>query len=342
MKTYNHNNSCLLSGHHLILILLISLTFGLAACNKTETATGPREKMTIAYWTGPSAALVQIAFAKNYFTEEGLEATPQPHPFGKIALGAVLDGNADIATVADTPIVLAVTGGKPIYVLAVIQTANRNEAIIASRDRGIARPSDLKGKRIGVTSGTNSDFFAYSFLTANGIDLSQVKVIDLRPDEMLYALSKGKVDAVSTWNPNLQLIRKTLGSRVTIFYNEAVYTETFCLAAKQDFVKAHPEAIKKVLRALVRAESFVNKEQDESRRIVSESSKIDKALLDETWSAYSFKVALNQSLLVTLEDTTRWALMRKLAIGKGVPNYLDFIYLTGLQAVRPEAVSIIR
>jgi NitT/TauT family transport system substrate-binding protein len=164
----------------------------------------------------------------------------------------------------------------------------------------------------------------------------------MRPDEMLDALIKGRVDAVATWYPNRQLILKALGKKGIIFYNEAIYTETFCLAAQKDFVKARPETIKKVLRALIRAETFVQQKQDESRRLVSESSKIDKALIDEMWDAYNFKITLTQSLLVNLEDQTRWALKKKLTASKDMPNYLDFIYADGLSAVKPEAVRILR
>ena len=90
---------------------------------------------------------MNIALVKDYLREEGLDATAQPHAFGKPALLSVINGKADIATVGDTPIVFAVMGGKKITVLAVIQTSNRNEAIVARRDKGIAKPSDLKGKK---------------------------------------------------------------------------------------------------------------------------------------------------------------------------------------------------
>ena len=109
---------------------------------------------------------MDIALAKDYFKEEGLDATPQPYPFGKPALQAVIDGKADIATAGDTPIVFAVMDGQKITTLAVIQTSNRDKAILAKRDRGIAKPSDLKGKTIGLTLGTTGHFFASSFLLA--------------------------------------------------------------------------------------------------------------------------------------------------------------------------------
>src|ERR1700690_4106590 len=107
-------------------ILLISaLLFSLASCDKQEKVIGPPEKITIAYSTAVNAILLYIAFANGYFAEEGLDVTPQPYPFGKPALNAVLEGKADLATVAETPIVLAVMNGRKIATLAVIQTANK-------------------------------------------------------------------------------------------------------------------------------------------------------------------------------------------------------------------------
>jgi NitT/TauT family transport system substrate-binding protein len=307
------------------------------------TVTGCQpEKITIAYPTIFNAVLIHIAFAKDYFGEEGLEATPQPHAFGKPALQSVIEGKADIATVGDTPIVFAVIGGKKITILAMIQSANRNEAIVARQDRGIAGFSDLQGKTIGVTLGTTGDFFAYSFLLAHGIDKKHVKIIDLKPDEMADALSTGKVDAVSTWNPTLSQLQKKLGSNGIIFFGESLYTEMFCVVASQEYVKNNPVAIKKVLRALLKAETFVQQQPEEARRLVAEFIKTDKIVLDETWDDFTFRVALDQALLVDLEDQTRWAIKNRLTVRRDMPNYLDFIYMDGLQAVKPAAVRIIR
>ena len=81
------------------------ILFSMLGCESPQKQAGPREKITIAYSTTPDAVLVCIAIAKGYFSEEGLDAIPQAYPFGKIALNAVIEGKADLATVADTPIV---------------------------------------------------------------------------------------------------------------------------------------------------------------------------------------------------------------------------------------------
>lgn len=321
-----------------LLVVICAAVFLVSGCREKTIAS--REKVTIAYTTILNAVLVHIAFVKGYFADEGLDVTPQPHAFGKPALDAVIDGKADLATVTDTPVVLAVTGGKKLYIIAVIETSGRDEAIVARQDRGISKPSDLKGKNIGVTLGTAGHFFADSFLIARGIDRNNVNIIDMKPDAMFEELSKGKVDAVSVWNPTLKSLGKNLGNKAITFYDETIYTETFCVAAGQEYVKKNPEAIKKFLRALIKAELFVKQNEKEARNLVAEFLKMDKALLDETWDIFSFKVTLDQAMLVDLEDQTRWALKNKLTAGTSMPNYLDYIYVDGLHSVKPEAVRI--
>ncbi len=285
---------------------------------------------------------MHIAFAKNYFAEEGLDAIAQPHAFGKLALDASIEGKADLATVGDTPFVFAVMNGKKITTLAAIEISNRNEAIVARQDRGIAKPSDLLGKKIGVTLGTTSDFFAYSFLRFHGIDEKQVRRIAMNPDDMAEALGTGKVDAVSTWNPYLKQLQNKLGSNGVIFFGETLYTETFCVAATQEYVKKNPETIKKVLRALIKAETFVKQHPEESRRLVAEFTKTDKRILEDTWDVFTFNVALDQGFLVNFEDQTRWVIKNRLATRTDMPNYLDFIYDNALRSVKPVAVRIVR
>ena len=306
-----------------------------------EQAVAP-EKIIIAYVSNSGAVLMHIAFKKGFLAQEGLDVTPQPHAFGKLALEAVIEGKADLATVGDTPIMLAVMNGRKITALATIQTSNLNEAIVARKNRGIAAPGDLRGKIIGVTPGTTGDFFANSFLLIHGIDREHVTFVNMKPDEMSEAIHAGKVDAVSIWNPTLKQVLKESGNNGIAFYGDSFYTEFFCLASDQDYVRNHPEAVRKVLRALIRAEIFVKQQPEDARRLVADFIQTDKAALDEIWNIFSFRVTLDQAFLVDLEDQTRWAIKNGFTLRKDMPDYLDFIYVDGLHSVKPDAVRIIR
>ena len=152
-----------------IFVAIAVIAWSVIGCKPPDKQAGPRKKITFAHTNSPNVALVHIAFAKGFFAEEGLDATPQPHAFGKLALDAVNEGKADFATPGDTPFVYSVMNGRKITALAVIETSNRNQGIIARKDRGIATPSDFLGKRVGFTPGSTSDYFLSSFLLYHGI-----------------------------------------------------------------------------------------------------------------------------------------------------------------------------
>jgi NitT/TauT family transport system substrate-binding protein len=106
-------------------------------------------------------------------------------------------------------------------------------------------------------------------------------------------------------------------------------------------VVSHPETIKKLLRALVRAERFYKDEPDAARKIIADAINVSLENMKEVWPTYLFNVALNQSLVLTLEDETRWAIKNQLTARPDMPNYLNHLYLEGLRAVKPESVTVI-
>jgi len=75
---------------------------------------------------------------------------------------------------------------------------------------------------------------------------------------MADALGAGRVDAVATFNPTLTLLKKETWATKenSILSTSSIYTENFCITGMQDYATKHPETIKKVLRALIKAETF--------------------------------------------------------------------------------------
>lgn len=323
--------------------ILLMLTAAIMGCQKTsEHQNLSPTKITVACTVQPESSLVHIALNKGFFAEEGLKIDPQMHTYGKPALQSVLDGKAELATVAETPIMFAALNGEKIFIIANIFTSNENNAIIARKDRGIASPKDLRGKRIAFTPGTTSDFFMDSFLAANGIERKDVTAVGLKPAEIFDALVTGKVDAACIWNFPLIQLRKELGAKGITFLDKEIYTQTFNIAGQRDFVTKNPETIRKFLRALIKAEQFADQHPEEAEGIVAAVLQIDKKLAHEVWNVFNFRVSLDQSLLVVLEDETRWAIRNNLTKSREMPNYLSYIHADPLKAVNPSTVRIMR
>jgi NitT/TauT family transport system substrate-binding protein len=302
----------------------------------------PPEPITIAANTHyAGTGLVFIAQAKGYFVSEGLNVTLQPYTTGKDALDAALEGRAALATAADIPIMFAVMKEQPVSIIATIFKVEKDPGIVGRKDRGVLTLANLNGKRIGVTLGTSGHFVLDAFLIRQKLSTDDVTLRDLQPQELSEALLNGAVDAVATWEPYLGALRTQLGANGVIFYSEGIYELPFNIAGTRDYVVSHPETIKKLLRALVRAERFCKDEPEVAPKIIADAINVSLKHMMELWPTFQFKVTLDQSLLLTLEDETRWAIKNKLTGRTNIPNYLNHIYLDALHTVTPEAVTII-
>lgn len=324
-------------------VLALAINAGFYACNLTDQKPAvPPEKITIAYSATTESVLAEVAYVKGYFLQEGLKVTPRLHPYGKRALADLLAGNADFATVAETPVMFAIMKGQKISIIATIENSNMGNAIVARRDSGILTFGDLKGKRIAATLGTISEFFLDAILSVHTISRKDVKVVDMKAEEIPNALARGDIDAASTFNPYTATSKKKLGRRLISFQDENLYRWTFNVVAKQEFISKNSDKVRKMLRALVRAEEFVRKNPAEAQKIVADFSNIDIVIVRDIWTNTSFNLTLDQSLILSLEDESKWAIKNKLTRTKKVPNYLDFIYFDGLKTVKPEAVRILK
>jgi NitT/TauT family transport system substrate-binding protein len=159
---------------------------------------------------------------------------------------------------------------------------------------------------------------------------------------MPSALANGDIDAASAFVPYISYAQKKLGNIAVTFYDENIYTWTFNVVATQEFIRKNPEKVKKLLRALIKAEEFVKLNPGEAQKIVAGFSGMDVGIVREIWANNNFSVALDQSLLLALEDETSWAIKGGLVRNPNIPNYLDFFYLDGLTSVKPNAVRILR
>ena len=330
----------------LLFVLYCMLT--LSGCEKppvtagTSGSTPARQKVTIALVNQPQSTLIFVAMKKGYFSDEGLDVQPLLQSFGKAALQTMIEGKADFATSAETPIMFSILRGDAIFVVANIETSTANDAVVARVDAGISKPADLKGKRIGFMPGTTIDFFLDSFLTAQGLTRQDITPVPLKPDEVLDALLAKKADAVAAWNYPLTQIKRQLGAQAVTFYDRQIYTEHFNIAAMQDFVRQNPQTVTALLRGLVRAQAFVDGHANEAQDIVAEAIKVEKDLVEEVWNVMSYQVRLDQNLTITLEDETRWAMKNKLTDQTVMPGYASFIYVDALKAVKPGAVRMDR
>jgi NitT/TauT family transport system substrate-binding protein len=163
----------------------------------------------------------------------------------------------------------------------------------------------------------------------------------LLPGEIAPALAKSTIDAATSWYPHVRDAQDALGENALSLTAADVYTQSVVVIGRSEFLKGHANAMERLVRTMLAAEQFMRSHPEETLKLVAEWLKVDVEALRPVWKDLSFRVELQQSELITLEDEARWAMARGYAPKGPIPNFLPGLYLDALLAVRPERVTVL-
>ncbi|MDP1533930.1 MAG: ABC transporter substrate-binding protein [Rubrivivax sp.] len=331
----------------LSLVIVLPLLLAAGWWLLREPAPAPvKLRFAATYFLGEMLSFV--AYDKGYFREQGLEIELSYSTTGWQSLKRLFEGQADVATVAQLPVVYAALDRRkytpePVgdfAVVADLTVANRAQAGVARRDRGIRSPADLRGKTVGLPQGTTADFFLDSMLRRNGLSDADVKQVNIDVTRLGAAISGGEVDAVLGWQPHSAAALESLGDNGVLLDVGYRYPSGWLVVFMKDYLRAHPGVADRFLRAMARAEVFVHERPDEARQILARHLKTDLATVERGMVDIGVKLSLSESLLVTLEEQARWAIRRGLSPQQTPPNLLDYFDQGPLRRVKPDGITL--
>ena len=165
---------------------------------------------------------------------------------------ALASGDVDISLHFVAPLIIQLDAGDPITLLGGVHVGCY-ELFGTDRVRVIR---DLKGKTVAIT-GLTQRVFLSSMVAYVGLDPRKDVIFVERPAaEGKRLLAEGKVDAYLGFPPDPQELRARKVGRVVV--NSAVdrpWSQYFCCIATghREFVRKHPIATKRALRAILKA-----------------------------------------------------------------------------------------
>ena len=325
------------------LVAMFLLSFG-CIDNKTGAFTASSSDspvLKIGYQKGPISTLAIIAKEKGYFEQEGVNIELSEFTAGKLALQAFLGGSVDFAIVGDLPVALAKTSGNNFVVVSQVIAKTHNEnRIIALKDSNAISIQDYfsaKHRKVGTFLGGTAEFYLHEFLRYYNISGSDYPDITSgKPEDMVAMLTSGSVDAVSIFEPYPTIAEGALGDKaISYTLPPTEYNTMYILTAHSDFVKDHPEELKKIFRALILAEDYVKNNQAESKNIISKITGFDLQKIESIWPAYDFGLALDKETLVsTWDKEINWEISSgKLPQSTVIPDFNSLISDETLKSV---------
>lgn len=277
----------------------------------------------------PGSVMMMVAVDKGFLLQEGVEPAVRIYPSGKAAMEeGLFEGQADIVTTTNIPVALAAFARQDFKVVATIFKADNINRIIARKDAGIARPEDLRGKKIATQKGSAIHHFLELALEKHGIAPQQTELTLVTPKQLPglpSALAEGKIDAISVREPFTSEAKELLGNNAILFEEPGLYSQFQVIVARESLLREHPEVVVKLLRALIKAAGFTERHPGQAKAVMASWLGISLDKAEQLWPAWEPRVTLDQNLLTALENTAQWAARQNLVARREPPSYRGLI-----------------
>ncbi len=258
-----------------------------SACLTPSDVPVVRQRLTIGIGavSGNTAGLI-TAKEVGLFEARGLDVEFADFARSTSCVTAMISGQvAMCAGVGGVPLIHAVLAGAELRgVAALVDTMPYS--VVA--DPAITAVSQLRGKRIGITTfGSSSDFAARALLAGAGLQPDDVTILTIGPQRVRFAaLEAGRIDATLVTPPITGLARAR-GLRILIdLPNLGLDYPHSLVVVTTGMSQDHPETIREVLAAIVEGVRYFKTHRDEGMRILARYLEVEDPGM--TAEAYGF------------------------------------------------------
>jgi sulfonate transport system substrate-binding protein len=190
---------------------------------------------------------------------------------------ALRAGALDVGSTAGSAALLARSNGSPIRTIDIYTQPNW-AAILVPAGSAITDVSELAGKSIAATKGTDPYFFLLQALGEAGLSLSEVNVQNLQHADGKAALESGAVDAWAGLDPLLST--SVASGASTIIYDNIAFNSYGFLNATETFLTQSPDLAQLVVDAYEKARQYAIDNPEETAAILAEVAGIDPAIAE--------------------------------------------------------------
>lgn len=266
------------------------MVLALASCSKKEempvisdAVTAPTVRFLYSDW--PPDLIAYLAEKKGYFKKNNVNVELIPVSGYDELLEKKNDPNVPYVwsfTLLDALKEQALGEEKDGQILLVEDYSAGADAVMASEQSGIETIADLKGRKVGVESGTVGEFFLSILLKREGLSLDDLQVDSLPSEEIPGALKSGQIEAGVAYQPDVStalnagaiLLRDTKQERGVIV---DVYV------GKRSDIQANKQAYQNFAKSIFEAADYYNAHPEESIDIMKDAFGIHASELKDTF-----------------------------------------------------------
>ncbi len=217
---------------------------------------------------------IETAINKGFLEEEGITVNLVEFADGPTIIAAMESGSIDVGYIGQGAHKLCINGRASIFALSHI---SNGDALIGGKD--IKSVEDLKGKKVGYSSGTSSEDILVNSLTMAGMTMDDIDAYDMDASAIVTAMLSGGVDACATWSPNSLKILEEMADATKLTDNMTFADKTVSLASwicMPKYAEDNRDILVRFTRALFKGMDYAaNEHYDEVSTWVSAQTATD-------------------------------------------------------------------
>lgn len=323
--------------------LLISLIFFITACTSENVDDLPLKLAGVNY-LGDLPTLV--ASKNNLFEKNHLTINVSFTDSGKQNLDDLRAGKVDFALMSSTPFILdklanagnELSDNEPVILGNLLHSTQVNQ-ILTTQGRDIETVNDLKGGKVGLAKGTNSEYLWWLYSVFYQVTPGSVEIIDLPVSELGEALQKGEVDAIVVWQPWTNQFMQQYDGQLKQVEGSHVYSAKWLLVTTREVVRDNPYYCQQILKAYAQAINLIQTDTEKEMLIYSEHANKDQ-YADTNYQPGLHQLNLNWALIAELHQGIQWAKLHHFPGSDQPTDVTSWFAPEPMQTIKPFLVKI--
>jgi NitT/TauT family transport system substrate-binding protein len=278
------------------LLLCLILVFN-SACSRSESE---RTKIRLGYIQSDLHHLPAfVAMEKGFFQQQGLDVeVAGAFRAGPELMSAFAAQALDVGYVGLAPAITAAANSNTAIRL-IAQVNTEGSAVVVGRARPGSSAADLKGAMIAIPGhATMQDFLLRKALKNAGIAVEQVKILVLKPPEMIPALTAQDIDAFIAWEPYPAKALTEKKGKILLYSSQIWQDHPCCvIVAGEEFLQTRHTDAEKLIIAHNQACRFIQERRAEAVDIGVKYTGMDRATIETALGHITYNGLLDRQYM---------------------------------------------